>query len=118
MDSDCRDIRIPLRELGRVHHVGEFTLAVAQPAAQDGYVLRRPQLRKHDAAGRGHAEALGCEEDDARVAVGGGGAVEGGEEGLDEEGVRELVGAELVLVAVLGGAGGDGHDAGVADEDV
>ena len=50
--------------------------------------------------------------------MGGGGALEGGEEGLDEEGVRELVDTELVLVAVLGSAGGDGHDAGVADEDV
>ena len=50
--------------------------------------------------------------------MGGGGTLEGGEEVLDEEGVRELVDAELVLVAVLGGAAGDGHDAGVADEDV
>ena len=48
--------------------------------------------------------------------MGGGGASEGGEEVFDEEGVRELVGTELVLVAVLGGAGGDGHGAGVADE--
>ena len=45
--------------------------------------------------------------------MGGGGALEGREEVLDEEGVRELVETELALVAVLGGAGGHGHDAGL-----
>lgn len=49
--------------------------------------------------------------------MGGSGTLEGGEEVLDEESVGELVDAELVLVAVAGGAGGVGHDAGIADED-
>ncbi|KAM3070705.1 hypothetical protein ACMFMF_008156 [Clarireedia jacksonii] len=55
--------------------------------------------------------------DDAH-GFGGGGVQKGREEQLGDEGVREVVYAELNLVAVGGEARGHGHDAGVAEEDV
>jgi hypothetical protein len=80
-------------------------LAIALPGPQSASVLRCLESREGDAACRRVAEACGGEEDDADVAGGRRGVVEeSGEEFAYEKSVREVVGAELDLVAV--GCGG------------
>lgn len=118
VQGDGRDGRVAARQLRRVLHVGELALPVAGPLGAGAKVLRRPEAFELDAAGEGVHEAEGGEEEDARVARLRCRPLEGGEEQLDEEGVREVVHSELVLVAIFREGGVGGHDAGVADEDV
>lgn len=99
---DCRNVRITTCELGRVYYVRELALPVPGPGPCHGEILDGLEVFEDDAAGGGVLEAKGREEDDARVALLGGSALQGGEEQLDEQSVCDVVDAELVFVAVLG----------------
>ena len=112
------DLRVARREVLGEEDVGEFRVAVADPGVVVGHGAL--DVSEGEAALGGEQVAAGAEVDDADVGVGffGGGAAQGGEKLGGQEGVADVVGAELDFVAVFGGAGGHGHDAGVVHEDV
>jgi len=120
VQRDGGDLGVPLGHLAGEQNVGKLALAVASP----GHLLRLGRLeRVEDDAARhdgGADVGKGREDDDAHVRVwllGGRLEEQRGEE-AGEEGVADVVGAELDLVALLGLAGWGGHDAGVEHQDV
>lgn len=119
MQRDKGDGRVAAGKLGGVLHVGELALAVAGPLRARAEVLGRLEAVELHAAWERVEEAEGGEEEDASLA---GWTVccllEGREEKLEEEGVGDVVDAELVFVALLGQGGLGGHDASVTDEDI
>ncbi len=111
------DIRVALRKIFGEEDVGEFGLAVARPGAVVGHWPF--DVGEYKAAfGTPHV-AGGAQVDDADIGVGlFGSFAQCGEESGGQEGVADVVGAELDLVAFFCGAWGHGHNAGVVHEDV
>ena len=111
MDGHGCDGRVLLSQHAAEEDVREFGLAVARPGVVVGHVGFASF--GHESGFGGEFVAFGGEVDDADVGVGlCGGFFQGGEEELGEEGVADVVGAELGFVAVFGEAGGLGHYAG------
>lgn len=114
MDREREDGRVPTSEFAGVEQVGEFGLAVARPRGSRPaeVVLLGVEGGEDDSGGGVGAGCDGCQGDDAW----GGRALEGGEEQFDEQGMGDVVDAEMLLVAVRGATRGDGHDSGIEDQ--
>ena len=111
MDGHGCDGGVLLSQHAAEEDVREFGLAVARPGVVVGHVGFASF--GHESGFGGEFVAFGGEVDDADVGVGlCGGFFQGGEEEFGEEGVADVVGAELGFVAVFGEGGGLGHYAG------
>ena len=117
MHGNAFDLRVALREIFGEEDVGEFGLPVARPGVA---VCHWPgDFGKGETAFDSKEMARGAEVDDADVGVGFfGGLAQSREEFGSQQGVSDVVGAELDLVAFFRCDGGHGHDAGVVYEDV
>lgn len=108
---------IPARELRREEDVSSFGLPVALESSVLGHTGR--ERGEDDSLRRCAAVASGTEAHDSDVGAGlFRGLEEEGEETGCEEGVADVVGAELEFVAVGREARWLGHDAGVVDQEV
>ena len=116
MDGHGCDGGVLLRQHAGEEDVGELGLAVSRPGVVVGHVGFAGL--GHESGFGGEFVAFGGEVDDPDVGVGlCGGFFQNGKEELGEEGVADVVCAELCFVAVFCEAGGLGHYAGRALED-
>ncbi len=113
VDGGEGDGRVATGQLGGVDDVGKLALAIARPLGAGPEILGRLETVEHNAARKRVHKAERCEEQDAGVAGRLRGLLNRGEQELDEEGVRDMIDGELILVAVFGQGRICGHDAGV-----